>query len=163
MYPMRRNKQMLTQEECKTVLERCTSGVLALCDEMMPYAVPLSYVYVDGCLYFHCAQSGRKLDIIRTCSHASFCVIDQDQVVPCEFTTYFRSVIVFGQITEIQDEMKKRHALYAMAKKYAPQETKTTTQTYVEKDYPHVAILEMQITDMSGKEAKELAFAKTNY
>ena len=95
--PMRRFKQALSPEECRAVLERGTSGVLALSgDGGWPYAVPLSYVYADGKIYFHSAKSGHKVDAIRSCPRASFCVIDQDHIVPEEYTTYFRSVIAFG-------------------------------------------------------------------
>ena len=81
--PMRRFKQALSPEECRAVLERGTSGVLALTgDGGWPYAVPLSYVYADGKLYFHSAKSGHKVDAIRSCPRASFCVIDQDHIVP---------------------------------------------------------------------------------
>ncbi len=54
---------------------------------------PSGYVYDDGRLYFHSALSGHKVDAIRGCDRASFCVIDQDNVKPAEYTTYFRSVI----------------------------------------------------------------------
>ena len=102
--PMRRNKQALSPAQCEAVLTRGSSGVLAVSgDDGYPYAVPLSYVYAGGRLYFHCAASGHKLDAVRRCSKASFCVIDQDRVVPEEYTTYFRSVIVFGQVRELTD------------------------------------------------------------
>ena len=95
--PMRRHRQQLSQGDCAAILSRGTSGVLAVAgDGGYPYAVPLSYVYQEGTLFFHCAKAGHKLDALRRCSKASFCVIDQDQVVPPEYTTYFRSAIAFG-------------------------------------------------------------------
>lgn len=79
---MRRSRQALPQEEVVAILDRGTHGVLALAgDEGYPYALPISYVYADGKLYFHCARSGHKLDAISRCPKASFCVVDQDQVV----------------------------------------------------------------------------------
>lgn len=81
--PMRRHRQQLSQWDCAAILSRGTSGVLAVAgDGGYPYAVPLSYVYQEGTLFFHCAKAGHKLDALRRCSKASFCVIDQDQVVP---------------------------------------------------------------------------------
>ena len=89
---MRRRKQQLSESECSAILARGTSGVLALRgDEGYPYAVPLSYVYDDRKIYFHSAKAGHKIDAIRSCSKASFCVIDQDEVVPEEYTTYFKA------------------------------------------------------------------------
>ena len=62
-----------------------------------PYAVPLSYLYHQGKLYFHCAKSGHKLDALRREPKASFCVVAQDQVAPLEYTTLYRSVIGLRQ------------------------------------------------------------------
>ncbi len=82
---MRRSRQALPQEECTSILDRGTHGVLALAgDDDYPYAVPISYVYADGKLFFHCAKTGHKLDAIARCAKASFCVVDQDQVAPLE-------------------------------------------------------------------------------
>ena len=51
---MRRKKQILSEEEAAEVLNKGTSGVLALAgDDDYPYAVPISYVYSDSKLYFH--------------------------------------------------------------------------------------------------------------
>lgn len=50
---MRRRRQQLSPEECKRILAEGTSGVLAVRgDEGYPYAVPLSYVYEEGRLFF---------------------------------------------------------------------------------------------------------------
>ena len=99
---MRRKKQALSPEECAAVLAHGTAGVLALSGyDGYPYAVPLSYVFDGGRLYFHCAKAGHKLDAIRQNNRASFCVVGQDQIVPEEYTTYFKSVIIFGTMAAL--------------------------------------------------------------
>ena len=109
---MRRKRQALPPEACRAILEGGTYGVLALAGEVgYPYAVPLSYVYDGERLYFHCARAGHKLELIRRDGRASFCVIGQDQVVPAEYTTYFRSVIAFGRISILEDAGGKRAAM----------------------------------------------------
>ncbi len=78
---MRRKRQQLAEEESIAILEKATAGTLALLgDNDYPYAVPISYVYHDGKLYFHSALAGHKVDAIRKCDKASFCVIEQDDV-----------------------------------------------------------------------------------
>ena len=70
---LRRKKQALSGAECEAVLERGTHGVLALAgDDGYPYAVPLSYLYADGKLVFHCAKAGHKMDAVARCNKASF-------------------------------------------------------------------------------------------
>ena len=91
---MRRKRQQLSNEESVAILEKATAGTLALLgDGDYPYAVPISYVYHEGKLFFHSALAGHKVDAIRKCEKASFCVIEQDDVQPKKYTTFFRSVI----------------------------------------------------------------------
>ena len=72
---MRRKRQQLSDEESYAILQKATSGTLALLgDGGYPYAVPISYVFSEGKLYFHSALSGHKVDAIRSCDRASFCV-----------------------------------------------------------------------------------------
>lgn len=157
---MRRFRQALTKEECRTLLDRGTHGVLAVAGEGgYPYAVPLSYARVEDKLIFHCAQSGHKLDVIRACNKASFCVVDQDRVVPEEYTTYYRSVIAFGTIRELAGEEKRRAVEY-LGRRYHPTDSDSHREGYIEKDFDRVCMLELAMERLTGKEAKELAMEK---
>lgn len=158
---MRRKKQALTAQETAAVLTGGTSGVLALLgDGGYPYAVPLSYVYHDGHIYFHCARAGHKLDAIRQSPKASFCVIDKDEIVPEEYTSHFRSAIAFGTIRIMEDEQEKRSAIEALALKYAPGDTAEGRRAAIDKDWAPLCMLDMTVEHLSGKEAIELVRAK---
>ena len=112
---MRRKKQALPLEACEKILERGTSGVLALeGEEGYPYAVPLSYYYEKGKIFFHCVKRGYKIEALKRNEKVSFCVIDQDQIIPEEYTTYFRSVIVFGKICILEGEAEKEGPLKSL-------------------------------------------------
>ena len=131
---MRRKRQKLSKEECEEILFRGTSGVLAVSgDDGYPYAVPLSYLYENGKLFFHCAKAGHKLDSILRNEKASFCVIAQDQIVPEEYTTYFRSVIVFGRIRVMEEDDARRTAIEKLALKYAPGESAESREQAIER------------------------------
>ncbi len=159
--PMRRARQQLPEEACREILQRSTAGVLAvLGDGGWPYAVPLSYVYADGCLYFHCAKTGHKLDAIRSCDRVSFCVIDRDEVVPAEYTTYFRSVIAFGRAEIVQQADEVRAAIEALGVKYHPADSAENRAHFIEKELPALCMVRLRIEHMTGKEAKELAAAR---
>ncbi len=149
---LRRKKQLLSREETEAVLTRGSAGVLALSgDEDYPYAVPISYVYSGGSLYFHCARSGHKLDAIERSEKASFCVIDQDQIVPEEYTTYFRSVIAFGRIRILEDEEERREAIEKLALKYAPDSTPEERQQEIQREWERLCILGLEIEHVTGK------------
>lgn len=157
MREMRRFKQALTPQECAAVLERNTAGVLALTgDGGCPYAVPLSYVWLDGRVYFHFALAGHKLDAVRREERASFCVIDRDQVVPEEYTTYYRSVIVFGRARLIGDPAEKRRAIEALAEKYRPGFPEAMAAE-IDGAWDRFCMVELAARQVTGKQAKELA------
>ena len=115
---MRRKKQALPLEACEKILERGTSGVLALeGEEGYPYAV---------------------------------------QIIPEEYTTYFRSVIVFGKICILEGEAEKRRAIEKLALKYAPEEPEEKTNRAIDREFSPLCMLELSIEHISGKEAIEL-------
>ena len=154
---MRRKRQALTQAQCQAILEQGSCGVLALSgDDGYPYAVPLSYLYHQGKLYFHCAKSGHKLDALRREPKASFCVVAQDQVAPLEYTTLYRSVIVFGRLRGLEDDKEKRAAIEALALKYAPQDTPAHREEAIQRDWGPLCVLELTPEHISGKQGKDL-------
>ena len=154
---MRRKKQALSMEECVRILQNNTSGVLAVRgDDDYPYAVPLSYVYRDGALYFHCAKSGHKLDAVRRWDKVSFCVIDRDEIVPEEYTTYFRSVIVFGRAVVLEDEDEIRAAICALARKYHPTDSEAGRDAAISREASALCMIKVTALHMTGKQAKEL-------
>ena len=154
--PMRRKRQELAQEESITILQKATSGTLALLgDNGYPYAVPISYVYHEGKLYFHSAVEGHKVDAIRQCDKASFCVIEQDEVHPERYTTFFRSVIAFGKIHIIEDETEKLQMARMLGNRYNPDQDEAL-QKELENGLARMLMIRFDIEHLTGKEAKEL-------
>ena len=158
---MRRKGQQLSQEESWDILAAGSSGVLAvLGDEGYPYAVPLSYACRDGRLYFHSAVTGHKLDAARREPRASFCVIAQDQVIADKFTTAYRSAIAFGRLRVLSDPGEMEAALRALAEKYSPAETEAALRHEIDGAAGRVAILELTVEHLTGKEGIELTRAR---
>ncbi|MCI9286336.1 MAG: 5-nitroimidazole antibiotic resistance protein [Muribaculaceae bacterium] len=152
---MRRFKQQLAIDYAVKILDNCTNGILSLVDtDGAPYGVPISYVY-DGHnhLYLHCAASGRKIGCIKADSRCSFCIVSQDSIVPEEFTTYFRSVIVTGKIKILTDSEEIRHGLILLSDKYCPGIDPTKEiDTFINT----VKVLRIDIDSITGKESIEL-------
>lgn len=152
---MRRFKQLLDEQVSKEILNNASNGVLSLFDPGgEPYGVPVSYVY-DGakCIYFHSAVKGHKIECIEANGHCSFCVVGQDVIVPEEFTTYFRSVIVKGTIRVVIDRDEKMKGLLLLCEKYSPS---IDPDSEISKCFDHVSVLCLDIDSMTGKEAIEL-------
>lgn len=153
---MRRKRQQLSDEESIGILQKATSGTLALLgDNGYPYAVPISYVYSEGKLYFHSALSGHKVDAIKNCDKASFCVIDKDDVKPEKYTTYFRSVIAFGRIHIIEDVTEKLEAARLLGNRYNPNQDEAL-QKEIEHGLNRMLAIRFDLEHLTGKEAIEL-------
>jgi nitroimidazol reductase NimA-like FMN-containing flavoprotein (pyridoxamine 5'-phosphate oxidase superfamily) len=152
---MRRSKQLLSDERNIEVLNRCTNGIMACHgDEGYPYAVPLSYVYREGKIYFHSAKAGHKIDAIVRNPKVSFAVVDEDRIISKEYTSYFRSLIAFGRARIVEgDEWNK--AFLALVEKYSgdqPEAAKHKMVSECNRSY----IVAIDIDHMTGKEAIEL-------
>lgn len=153
---MRRSKQQLSPDEAVAILERNTAGVLAMSgDDGYPYAVPLSYVYADGKIYFHSALAGHKIDALEASDKVSFCVVDADDVVPSEYTTYYRSVIAFGRARILRDEQEKMAALRMLGEKYNPGQPEALAAE-IAHGFARLHMIELTIEHLTGKQAKEL-------
>lgn len=154
--PMRRSLQQLPDNETEAILRTAASGVLALSgDDGYPYAVPMSFVYSNGKIYFHSAVEGHKIDAVKCCSKASFCVISEDKVIPEKYTTEFRSVIAFGKM-RFADGGEIIDGLRLLGRKYAPDDSMENCDKEINSSLSHVAVLVMEVEHVTGKEAKEL-------
>lgn len=148
---MRRKKQSLSSAETIEILRSCTSGILAVMgDNDYPYAVPLSYAYKDGKLFFHLAKEGHKLDSINKNNKVSFCVIKTDDVIPEELTTHYRSAIVFGTARILTEDSDRRFALECLVEKYSPGFI-SEGQAEIERDWNKVCVVEVGIEHVTGK------------
>ena len=152
--PMRRFKQQMSAEECVSLLQQAPRGILAvLGDGGYPYTVPLDFLYADGRLYFHCAREGHKLDAIRRCDKASFCVLGEGVKEPDSWWYYFESVVCFGRIGIVDDPQRTDALLRQLGTKYFPQDY--DLEDDMRKNAPHAYVLEMQIKHLSGKRVRE--------
>ena len=156
---MRRKRQLLSAKESEEILRRMTNGTLALHgDGGYPYAVPVSYVYSNGRIYFHTATQGHKVDALMRNDKVSFCVVEQDDVKPAEFTTDFRSVIAFGKARILTDETEKRAAFQLLADKYSS--GMPGLEAEIAKGFRHLLMVEIDIEHLTGKESIELVREK---
>ncbi len=155
---MRRQAQELSREETLGILSCAGCGTLALSgDSGYPYAVPLSFVFDgDKTVYFHSALTGHKIDSVKRSSKASLCIIDRDETVPEEFTTYYRSVIAFGKVRIAADPEEKLRAIKLLAEKYSPEESKERTDAEIEGAWDRFCVVAMELEHISGKKAREL-------
>ena len=151
-----RKKQALTFEECAEVLKNTRRGVLSVAgDDGYPYGVPINHLYSDedGHLYFHSGREGHKIDALRRCDKASFCVMDEGVREAGNWWLTFRSVIVFGRLRIVEDheralELSRRLSLlFTDDRAYIEEE--------IQKSGPAVLCFELIPEHVCGKRVNE--------
>lgn len=156
---LRRIRQQLSDAECEALLMSASSGVLSLVGEDgYPYAVPLSFVYHEGTIYFHTSTKGEKMEAMKHDNKASFCVIAKDDVVPSKFTTRYQSVVSFGTVRLVDEFDEQLQVLHWLADKYSPGELGFEKE--VADARGHLSVIAMDIELMTGKQGRELMSQK---
>lgn len=153
---MRRFKQQISKEECIKILKEQPRGVLSLIgDDGYPYGIPLDHWYCveDGKLYFHGAKEGHKIDAIKACDKASYCVMDQGFKKDGEWALNINSVIVFGRISLVEDPEKAKIICTEICRKFTDDEA--YLQHELEHAFPRVQCLELTPEHMTGKLVNE--------
>ena len=147
---MRRKDKALSETDIEQILKAGEYGVLATVgSEGQPYGVPLSYAYMGGNIYFHCALVGHKLDNIAHNEKVSFTVVGRTEVLPAEFSTGFESVIAFGTASVISGEERYR-ALMGLAEKYSS-DFIAEAPAYIEKFDKQTAVVRVKVDRVTAK------------
>lgn len=153
---LRRKKQLLSEQETLRVLEEGKTGIVGvLGDDGYPYTVPINYVSLEDKIYFHSAKKGHKVDTIAKEPKVSMTVVEKDDVVSREFTTYFRSIQLFGKAYVVEDEAERNVAFRALCEKFSGADL-DRYEEIMSKEAAAAAIVRIDIEHITGKESMEL-------
>lgn len=157
---MRRRKQELSHEEAVRIMEEGAYGVLGTAGtDGWPYAVPLSYAWIDGRIVFHCAPEGHKMDALRADARVSFTVVGFNEVRPEDYTNVYTSAIAFGTARIIEDDAEKRALCRAFALRYCAG-LEEGVEEEIDKLIGRTAMVVIDVERLSGKQAIELVSKK---
>ena len=151
---MRLKEQQLSNEEAISILKEMTHGTLAINgDGPYPYSVPVSFVYEDGKIYFHGAMAGQKYDLLTADPHVCLSVVALDDVQPDKFTTYYRSVMVYGDMKRLEAPEEIQKAMEATIKKYSS-DFMEGGRAFIEAQQGNFCAYEMTICHMTAKRSE---------
>ncbi len=91
-----------------------------------PRIKPLNFVYYNGFIYFHSARAGEKIDDMARDDRVCFEVDEPIAIVKarkqaCEATYLYRSLIIKGRASLVEDTAERYEALVSLMEKYQPQ------------------------------------------
>ena len=153
---MRRIKQQLSVEEAVEIIKSHNTCTLALAgDDGYPYSLPISYAFIDGKIYFHCAKVGHKIDAIKSNEKVSLSIIHSDEIIEERFTNKYKSVIVFGKAKIIDGQSESLHKCAQMTRILCPDMSDDDINEEIEHFSNQTAVVEITPEHITGKEGLE--------
>jgi nitroimidazol reductase NimA-like FMN-containing flavoprotein (pyridoxamine 5'-phosphate oxidase superfamily) len=147
----RKDREITDPQTLKKVLKTTKYVTIALCMDNEPYLVSLSHGYDEtrNCIYFHCANEGKKLVYIRANNNVWGQAV-QDYGVTDECDCAYASVHFKGTVTLIDDLNEKRHAIDVMVRHLSENPEKKIAQIKMEK-LAKTTMGRIDISYMTGK------------
>ena len=147
----RKEREITDPEEMRQVLKTTKYVTVALCMNNEPYLVPLSHGYdqAKNCIYFHCAQEGKKLVYAKANNHVwGQAVLDFGVTDECDYA--YTCVHFSGTMSLVEDAEEKWHGLQVLVRQVA-----INPESRLEKIKPekiqNTTIGKIHISYMSGK------------
>ena len=150
---MRRGDKEITDlSAMEKVISQAQVCRVAFSDGKQPYVVPLCFGYTSGFFYFHSANLGLKIAFIQknplVCLELEIGLELVPAKEPCDWGMRFQSIIAMGTARLVTDLETKRQALDLIMSRYTD-----TWGNYPENALKKTAIIEMKITQMTGKQS----------
>ena len=107
----RKEKEIKDISTMIKILQGAKYITLAMCDDKEPYLVTLSHGYdsVRNVIYFHCADEGRKIDVIKKNNTVLGQAIQDKGYVTGKCNQLYETTQFHGKVTFITDVQEKKH------------------------------------------------------
>jgi len=157
---MRRSDREISETKAiEEIIKKADVCRLAFANDNTPYIVTMNFGYINSpgqTLYFHCANSGRKLEMIRKNNYVCFEMDTDHQIYGsgvkneregCNWGMKYNSVVGFGNISIISEKQAKKTGLDCIMKHY----TDEMEYFYNEDILANTTVLRLDVTEITGK------------
>ena len=160
MEKLRRSDRSMIKSEIDQLLRTAKIGHLGVCLNNQPYIVPLNFAYENNHIYFHCADSGQKIQFLRNnpsvCFEVAECNATTTGLTLCDSDTAYRSVVAFGTARIVTNLEEKTTALRSIVAKYMGDERardlgSRTVDKYRSSQGSATTVVKITIEHMTGK------------
>ena len=153
---MRRKERVVNESRFKEIILASHCCRLGFNDEGEIYIVPLSFGYHEEnnqrYFYFHGANEGRKIDLIKKNNYVGFELDTACQIITsnqaCNHTALYQSIIGTGKVSFVEDETEKISAL----KLIMEHNTGKKDWQFLDSMITSVCVFKLEVLEISGKE-----------
>ncbi len=152
----RKDREITDQGKIEQVIRSCHCCRLGFNDNGQVYIVPLNFGYIKNdngyVFYFHGAQEGRKIDLIKSSPHVGF-EMDTDYMlheaeIACGYSARFQSVIGNGTASIVENSEEKKLGLRAIMRHVTGRED----WEFEERMLAAVCVMKVVVETLSCKE-----------
>lgn len=129
----------LTVDECRAVLQQGRIAHIACLWNGEPYVTPMSYVVIDGTVYFR-TRPGRRVEALKADPRA--CV----EVSILHNQSDWDSVVFWGDVEFVTDPDREADVIAALLHKYEEPVLGISRPRILYREYPVMAITPQRIT-----------------
>jgi nitroimidazol reductase NimA-like FMN-containing flavoprotein (pyridoxamine 5'-phosphate oxidase superfamily) len=148
----RKEKEITDKSEIESIIHKSLVCRLGLADQEEPYIVPLCFGYDNNTLYFHSAQNGKKIEVLKRNNRVCFEFDIEPEVqagkTACAWGMRYRSVIGYGKASFIDDPEEKRKAICMIMGQYTE-----GNFDFSEKAFQETLVIKVDIQSMTGKKS----------
>jgi uncharacterized protein len=123
---------------------------IALADKEIPFLVPVFYGFDGTALYFHSAQAGTKIEIIKRNPNICFEISEVEGFIEsdlaCDFEAKHRTVIGFGKAILVQNDDEKIKALNLVVAHFSKKQF-----DFPKENLNRTIVVRIDIASMKGK------------
>ena len=152
---MRKKEREITDTRAiEEIIEKSDICRIAMTNMNIPYIVAMNFGYSSlpkPTLYFHCANEGKKLDMIRQNNLVCF-AMDTDHelykgINGCDWGMKYSSIVGYGIISIVTEKEDKKTGLNCIMKHYGGE----GEYIYEESVFVRTTVLRLDINEMTGK------------
>jgi nitroimidazol reductase NimA-like FMN-containing flavoprotein (pyridoxamine 5'-phosphate oxidase superfamily) len=150
----KKEREITEKTSFEQLLKKGRYATISMCRKDEPYIVPLSYGFDEdiNALYFHSANLGLKLDIIRDNPIVCGTVVEDLGYVKNACSHKYRSIVFWGEMTIVLHVEEKKHGFDVLLNHLEEKPSKMRNRFLKdEKSYFNTCIMKLVINKITGK------------
>lgn len=146
----RKDREIEDVIEIESIINSSPVCRIALSENGLSYIIPVCFGYSNKSLYFHSANAGKKIDLIKKNNNVCFEFDIYEGLItnghPCDWDVRYKSVIGYGKAFFIDGAQEKINALNIILRHYSDE-----SFAFPENSIKNVTVIKVEIEKITGK------------
>ncbi|MDO8724527.1 MAG: pyridoxamine 5'-phosphate oxidase family protein [Candidatus Methanoperedens sp.] len=151
----RKDREIKEMIEIESIINGSPVCRIALAENGLSYIIPVCFGYSNKSLFFHSANAGKKIDMIKKNNNVCFEFDIFEGLItngnPCDWDVRYESVIGYGNAHFIEGSQEKINALNIILRHYSDKSFE-----FPENSIRNVTVIKIEIEEITGKRSGKL-------